>query len=117
MSARACEVVHSPPAAAAAVISTSFADLVAFSAVHSLQAATWAAWSAPALTFPYHTPLPDLPTPAGVYLGCMYQEYSQLLGEAGAKLSAAAATGNSLSFLVGRVSYSFGLSGGFAFQL
>lgn len=48
-------------------------------------------------------------TEAGVYVGCMYQEYTSVLAAAGGKLSAAAATGNSLSFLVGRVSYIFGL--------
>ena len=52
--------------------------------------------------------------PAGVYVGCMYQEYPGLLAEAGMKLSAAAATGSSLSFMVGRVSYTFGLQGGCA---
>ena len=48
-------------------------------------------------------------TEAGVYVGCMYQEYTDVLAAAGGKLSAATATGNSLSFLVGRVSYTFGL--------
>jgi acyl transferase domain-containing protein len=41
----------------------------------------------------------------------MYQEYTGLLADAGQKLSAATATGNSLSFMVGRVSYTFGLAG------
>ena len=48
-------------------------------------------------------------TEAGVYVGCMYQEYTDVLAAAGGKLSAATATGNSLSFLVGRVSYTFAL--------
>ena len=48
---------------------------------------------------------------AGVYVGCMYQEYTGLLADAGMKLSAATATGNSLAFMVGRVSYTFGLAG------
>ncbi len=48
-------------------------------------------------------------TETGVYVGCMYQEYTDVLAAAGGKLSAATATGNSLSFLVGRVSYTFGL--------
>lgn len=48
---------------------------------------------------------------AGVYVGCMYQEYTNLLGAGDLKLSAATATGNSLSFMVGRVSYAFGLAG------
>ena len=41
----------------------------------------------------------------------MYQEYTGLLADAGQKLSAATATGNSISFMVGRVSYTFGLAG------
>lgn len=48
---------------------------------------------------------------AGVYVGCMYQEYTDVLSSAGTKLSAAAATGNSRSFMVGRISYIFGLAG------
>lgn len=48
---------------------------------------------------------------AGVYVGCMYQEYPALLTEANVKLSAATATGNSMAFLVGRVAYTFGLAG------
>ena len=48
---------------------------------------------------------------AGVYVGCMYQEYTTLLAAADAKLSAATATGNSLSFMVGRLAYTFGLTG------
>ena len=48
---------------------------------------------------------------AGVYVGCMYQEYPTLLAEAGMKLNAATATGGSLAFMVGRVSYTFGLAG------
>lgn len=47
----------------------------------------------------------------GVYVGCMYQEYASLLTDAGMKLTAATATGNSLAFMVGRVSYTFGLAG------
>lgn len=38
----------------------------------------------------------------GVYAGCMYQEYSEILAQGGGKLNAASATGNSLAFLVGR---------------
>lgn len=47
----------------------------------------------------------------GVYVGCMYHEYSSVLGDVGSGLTAAAATGNSPSFMVGRLSYCFGLSG------
>jgi len=41
----------------------------------------------------------------------MYHEFASLLAESGSKLSAAAATGNSASFMVGRLSYTFGLTG------
>lgn len=44
-------------------------------------------------------------------MGCMYQEYAGILARAGMSVSAAAATGNSLSFMVGRISYAFGLAG------
>ncbi len=43
-------------------------------------------------------------TEAGFYVGCMYQEYSGVLAASGGKLSAATATGNSLSFMAGRCS-------------
>lgn len=39
---------------------------------------------------------------AGTYVGCMYQEYTDVIAQGGGKVSAAAATGNSLSFMVGR---------------
>ena len=38
----------------------------------------------------------------GAYVGCMYQEYAEVLGQSGGKLNAASATGNSLAFMVGR---------------
>ena len=41
----------------------------------------------------------------------MYQEYIQLQHQLGHKLGAAAVTGNGISYLVGRLSYSFGLTG------
>ncbi|KAK9841871.1 hypothetical protein WJX81_008495 [Elliptochloris bilobata] len=47
----------------------------------------------------------------GVYVGCMYQEYAGVLAAARSKLTAVAATGTSLSFMVGRVSYALSLSG------
>ena len=43
-------------------------------------------------------------TEAGFYVGCMYQEYTGVLARSGGKLSAATATGNSLSFMAGRCS-------------
>lgn len=45
---------------------------------------------------------PDFSSTAGTYVGCMYQEYADVLAQGGGKVTAAAATGNSLSFMVGR---------------
>jgi acyl transferase domain-containing protein len=50
-------------------------------------------------------------TRTGVYVGCMYQEYTQLQYNLGYKISPGIATGNGISYLVGRVSYTFGLNG------
>lgn len=47
----------------------------------------------------------------GVYVGCMYHEFTDVLSRAGAKLSIPMLTGNSSSFMVGRLSYTFGFSG------
>ena len=44
-------------------------------------------------------------------MGCMYSEYAQLQYTLGYSLSPALVTGNGISYLVGRVSYSFGLQG------
>lgn len=54
---------------------------------------------------------PDLAATAGVYVGCMYTEYLDgvLAGQGLADGASAAVTGHGLSFLVGRVSYTFGL--------
>lgn len=41
-------------------------------------------------------------TEAGVYVGCMFQEYGDVLSRSGGVLSSATATGNSLAFMVGR---------------
>lgn len=48
---------------------------------------------------------------AGVYVGCMYTEYldGALAPQGIADSASAAVTGHGLSFLVGRVSYTFGL--------
>eukprot|EP00887_Chlorella_sp_A99_P003362 scaffold26.g3362.t1 len=54
---------------------------------------------------------PWLGSETGVYMGCMYQDYAQMLADAGITLNSASATGSALSFLVGRISYSFGLQG------
>lgn len=47
----------------------------------------------------------------GVYVGCMYQEYTQLQFNLGLKVGPSVATGNGLSYMVGRLSYAFGLTG------
>jgi hypothetical protein len=47
----------------------------------------------------------------GVYVGCMYQEYTQLQFNLGLKIGPSVATGNGLSYMVGRLSYAFGLTG------
>ena len=52
-----------------------------------------------------------LDTQTGVYVGCMYQEYTQLQYNLGYKISPSIATGNGISYLVGRLSYNFGLTG------
>ena len=50
-------------------------------------------------------------TKTGVYVGCMYQEFTQLQYNLGHKISPGIATGNGISYLCGRVSYAFGLQG------
>jgi len=50
-------------------------------------------------------------TRTGVYVGCMYQEFTQLQYNLGYKISPGIAIGNGISYLVGRVSYTFGLMG------
>ncbi len=50
-------------------------------------------------------------TRTGVYVGCMYQEFTQLQYNLGYKISPGIATGNGISYLVGRLSYTFGLTG------
>ncbi len=47
----------------------------------------------------------------GVYVGCIYQEYSAVLMACGQKPSPQSIVGNGDSFLVGRLSFSFGFSG------
>ena len=49
--------------------------------------------------------------PAGVFVGCMYQEYTDVVVNASSKLPPQAVVGSGLSFMVGRVSYTFGLTG------
>jgi acyl transferase domain-containing protein len=54
----------------------------------------------------------QLPHAAGVYVGCMYSEYTQLQYNLGYKICPGLVTGNGISYLVGRISYTFGLQGG-----
>lgn len=48
---------------------------------------------------------------AGVYVGCMYQEYTDVVINTSQKLPPQAVVGSGLSFMVGRVSYTYGLTG------
>lgn len=47
----------------------------------------------------------------GIFVGCIWLEYGDLLAQHGASGSAFAVTGNGLAFLAGRVSYTFGFAG------
>lgn len=53
------------------------------------------------------------PTQAGVYIGCMWaHEFVDVLPQLGLSATAAnSSTGNTFPFLVGRLSYTFGLTG------
>lgn len=55
--------------------------------------------------------MPSSTGPVGVYVGCMYQEYPYVLAAAEAGLSSSAVLGNSMSFMVGRISFTFGFTG------
>ena len=46
-----------------------------------------------------------------MYVGCMYQEYTDVMVAAAGKLPPQAVVGSGLSFMVGRLSYTFGLTG------
>lgn len=48
---------------------------------------------------------------AGVYVGCMYQEYLDVQVSANPKVAPQAVVGSGLSFMVGRLSYTFNFSG------
>ncbi len=62
-----------------------------------------------------HPTLPLYPTltkpRAGVYVGCMYHEYVAAQAAAGAPLPPQAFIGSGAPYLVGRLSYTFGLTG------
>ena len=47
----------------------------------------------------------------GVFVGCIWLEFGDLLAQHGASGSAFAVTGNGLAFLGGRVSFAFGFTG------
>ena len=48
---------------------------------------------------------------AGVFVGCMYQEYMDVQVAAAGKVAPQAVVGSGLSFMVGRLSYTFDFSG------
>jgi acyl transferase domain-containing protein len=50
-------------------------------------------------------------TATGVYVGCIWLEYGDVLAAAGLPSTAYTVTGNGLAFMSGRVSYTFGLIG------
>ena len=47
----------------------------------------------------------------GAYVGCMYQEYLDVVAAGSNKLAVQALSGNGDSFMVGRLSYTFGFQG------
>jgi acyl transferase domain-containing protein len=47
----------------------------------------------------------------GVFVGCMFLDYSDALSKHGVAGGAYAVTGNGLSFLAGRIAYTFGFHG------
>lgn len=51
------------------------------------------------------------PASVGVYIGCVWSEYPVLQAAHHIKPSVASLTGSGLNFMVGRVSYTFGLQG------
>lgn len=48
---------------------------------------------------------------AGVYVGCMYHEWLTVMTAYGMKLAGRSVVGNGASFMVGRLSHTFGLTG------
>lgn len=52
-----------------------------------------------------------LGSPTGVYVGCIWLEYGEMLAAAGNPAGAYMVTGNGLAFMSGRVSYTLGLIG------
>jgi Beta-ketoacyl synthase, N-terminal domain len=68
-------------------------------ALHSVQQA---------VTKPADNPLRSC---TGVYVGCSYQDYTDVVLAVTAKLAPQAVVGSGASFMVGRLSYAFGLTG------
>ena len=66
----------------------------------------------------YSAARPALLSPAsgqvGVYVGAMYHEYLDVMAASGQKLPPQAFVGNGAPYMVGRLSYSFGFTGGWA---
>lgn len=52
-----------------------------------------------------------LGSPTGVYVGCIWLEYGDLLTASGIPAGAFVVTGNGLAFMSGRISYTFGFTG------
>lgn len=52
-----------------------------------------------------------VPAHTGVYVGVMHMEFLQYLSSLGLPISPNVTTGNGMDFLIGRVSYTFGLTG------
>lgn len=52
-----------------------------------------------------------VPSDTGVYVGVMHMEFLQYLSSMGVAITPHVTTGNGMDFLIGRVSYMFGLTG------
>ena len=48
---------------------------------------------------------------AGVYVGCMFHEWMSVMGAHGMKMAPRSIVGNGAAYMVGRLSYTFGLQG------
>ena len=51
------------------------------------------------------------PASTGVYIGCVWQEYQLLLEHLRVPPTVHVLTGSGMNFMIGRVSYTFGLQG------
>lgn len=52
-----------------------------------------------------------IPVHTGVYVGVMHMEFLQYLASMGVPVTPNVTTGNGMDFLIGRISYMFGLTG------